>query len=545
MLRFFSNKNPNQLGASRRQLIYQEKDEQGIISIFFNESFANRVRGEYQYDVKGSWEKIGKPQDAEEKFKKYTVFEWVRDDKDYIEGDDTLLVIRRDENDFVKEVQNEVLLLSPILAPESGVIEIIKQEKEEICNNYLICKIHTQDIFSDSNSPQGEIYYGKFDKYEIPKHIRDRNEITGKFIFLTEWLVNSGDRVVKGQDIAKVRGGGSDKLYYTYQIKAKASGIIDLLKSEATLFVSDDVEQKEVIYIIYKDENIRFNHLYYNKSQIIIDDFTNNKILKWEIVGGYKFPYGATEENPIGGIISNSEIGKDLIFSYQNHQRRDYIVLMYFINDYKLAKGDKVYFQFENADVVDFEVIEKPYKSSYNWKRLYETKILITEKELLKFKEAKLTKWKIELESQNEQIVGLTGNDWYSGENYQTVVQNLATEYLELVNSEIENHIPLTEESEAKAPHGPDEFKCFVYLMVDITNGFHKIGISNSPEYRERTLQGEKPTIELLCAKEYPSRKIAESIEKALHLAYAEKRIRGEWFELQEEDVEELKITLK
>ena len=81
--------------------------------------------------------------------------------------------------------------------------------------------------------------------------------------------------------------------------------------------------------------------------------------------------------------------------------------------------------------------------------------------------------------------------------------------------------------------------------MIDTTNNFYKIGISNEPIYREKTLQSEKPTIELICSKEFPSRTIAESIEKALHEAFATKRIRGEWFNLDIQEVEEIKNTLK
>lgn len=86
---------------------------------------------------------------------------------------------------------------------------------------------------------------------------------------------------------------------------------------------------------------------------------------------------------------------------------------------------------------------------------------------------------------------------------------------------------------------------CYVYLMVDTANGFHKIGISNHPEYREGTLQSEKPTIELVCSKQYPSRLIASAIESALHTAFGKKRLRGEWFDLSEKDVNDIKLTLK
>lgn len=85
---------------------------------------------------------------------------------------------------------------------------------------------------------------------------------------------------------------------------------------------------------------------------------------------------------------------------------------------------------------------------------------------------------------------------------------------------------------------------CYVYLMLDEANGYHKIGISNHPEYREKTLQSEKPTITLLCAKEYPTRLIAEAIESALHKAFGSKRVRGEWFKLDDIDVENLKAAL-
>lgn len=86
---------------------------------------------------------------------------------------------------------------------------------------------------------------------------------------------------------------------------------------------------------------------------------------------------------------------------------------------------------------------------------------------------------------------------------------------------------------------------CYVYLMHDTSNGFYKIGISNNPEYRESTLQGEKPTIEKICDKKYPSRKIASAIESSLHKVFESKRIRGEWFRLDSIDVWQISETLK
>jgi hypothetical protein len=68
--------------------------------------------------------------------------------------------------------------------------------------------------------------------------------------------------------------------------------------------------------------------------------------------------------------------------------------------------------------------------------------------------------------------------------------------------------------------------------------------MSNNPEYRERTLQSEKPTIVKLCAKEFPNRAIAGAFESALHKTFESKRLRGEWFELDDNDITAIIMSL-
>lgn len=81
--------------------------------------------------------------------------------------------------------------------------------------------------------------------------------------------------------------------------------------------------------------------------------------------------------------------------------------------------------------------------------------------------------------------------------------------------------------------------------MHDEANGFYKIGMSNNPIYREGTLQSEKPTIKLIASHKYPSRKFASALEAALHNLYSNLHVRGEWYRLRDEDVNEIIEGLK
>jgi len=67
----------------------------------------------------------------------------------------------------------------------------------------------------------------------------------------------------------------------------------------------------------------------------------------------------------------------------------------------------------------------------------------------------------------------------------------------------------------------------FIYIMKDTTHPYLKIGYSNNPSYRESTLQGEKPTIELIA-----KYKGTMQQEQTCHRILAKYRKRGEWFEV-------------
>ena len=80
----------------------------------------------------------------------------------------------------------------------------------------------------------------------------------------------------------------------------------------------------------------------------------------------------------------------------------------------------------------------------------------------------------------------------------------------------------------------------YIYVMIDYNTNYYKIGRSNKPEIREKTLQSEKPTIELLGKWE-----AKVQTEKLLHNHFDNKRVRGEWFDLSAEDLKNIPNLIK
>lgn len=74
-----------------------------------------------------------------------------------------------------------------------------------------------------------------------------------------------------------------------------------------------------------------------------------------------------------------------------------------------------------------------------------------------------------------------------------------------------------------------------VYLMKNMATGYYKIGRSNQPQLREKTLQAQEPDVRLVGRFEAQT-----GYERALHQRYASKRLRGEWFALDYGDLFDL-----
>lgn len=81
-----------------------------------------------------------------------------------------------------------------------------------------------------------------------------------------------------------------------------------------------------------------------------------------------------------------------------------------------------------------------------------------------------------------------------------------------------------------------DKNLTYVYLMVNVDTSLIKIGFSNDPSYRERTLHSKEPSVHLIALWQADKSK-----EKLLHNHFQDKRRRGEWFKLDLLDLQYIK----
>jgi biotin carboxyl carrier protein len=428
----------------------------------------------------------------------------------------------RVDGDWVNE--NEVICYInnyfPILSDKSGYIEHIFKKGDLLKDGDRVAIIHNEGEYSKQNSIQNDNYYHYCKKKHLP-------------FSSVNWFVNDGEYVRQGHTIYSAESVYVDKFSH----KAEKNGYIDINYIDKF----KEYKQKDLIYTIRTNDQIRVNKKYVNIPEIIFDDFTKTKSIYWKKISTQNIKYSK-------GIISLSDDKNiELTFTFNYIKANDYIVFYFNPKQIKLKTNDIISFLFNNDEVISFQIINRPavIKNKFQESEI-EIKFLITKRELELFTSEYIKKWKITLVETNIEILGGDYgliNEYYTKSNLAIVINKFAIDYLQTVKKEIKDYIPL-EFIEENDDIRRNE-KCYVYLMKDTANDFYKIGISSKPEYREKTLQSEKPTIELIITKEYPIRKIAESFEKALHETYSEKRIRGEWFKLEEEDVTNIKGALK
>lgn len=209
---------------------------------------------------------------------------------------------------------------------------------------------------------------------------------------------------------------------------------------------------------------------------------------------------------------------------------------------HKFAKGDSFHFVFENNKHLEYQL--RKAAANTNNPSYKQVTFMMLPQDIKLFASENLIGIRCEFQNGDAPLELKKENDLASL-TFKFYFQKYIKALLECgVNIDAADYKCESASEVKKEPLKSKEESCFVYLMKDETNGYYKIGISNRPEYRERTLQSEKPTIALLCAKEFPTRIIAEAIESALHKAFEDKRLRGEWFALDEKDVLDIIKTI-
>ena len=303
--------------------------------------------------------------------------------------------------------------------------------------------------------------------------------------------------------------------------------VIPIFASDEGYFMNrssciDKIHSGYHLYTIYKSADVFQDVVFPSEFVTGNDSFTQKPFIKATSYGGNKdgFHFG----------------GMALRFEFINNK---HTLNVLFSTEYiQFTNKCTLHLLLEDGSILNFSDFKKPVKCFDKKHKITSTTLNTRDIEFLSCK--KVIKWQLI----NDEGVVLEESFFPARKSHLTdfrrkVFQDYFIKYLSLYND-----IKIGAEEDSKVEEITNS-SCFVYLMVDTTNNFHKIGISNKPQYREHTLQSDKPTIELLCAKEYPTRIIAEAIESALHKAFASKRIRGEWFNLDVSEIEDIKKTLK
>lgn len=522
--------------------------EDNNYKLYFNEKTISDDSLTWTIDEEGTLELLNNPEllfklrdNKLEPDPNFQIFEWIRADGSYVRKDEVILFIKKGNSEIYKDAFKKVWLGKPIKSPATGYLHIDIQTKNEVKEGDLVFHVN---IETEPTSDNSEFQY-LFNRFDIPEDIRAGAKNIwhpdDKPIYISEWLVENGQFVNADTPVLKIKCGNVVETYFEYLLPASKPGFISFARfiPEEYPTIHGKIKQREHLFTIFDTIDAKF----YNKYEIEDDGFSGAKSLIWSVVGGLERPFNSSEISPIGGLQLSTTDGKDIFVAINNLKGLDYLMIYYFSDELRLNKFDKIFFLFDNKEIISFEFSSKGIKTNSSWKNLYEIKIPITINEINNFANCTLNKWKIEKDENGEIFTGNVGNSWYTKKEIQRIFQNLVADYFDAIETQFADYKPVID-SKTNESSVEDE-KCFVYLMVDTINSFHKIGISNKPHYREKTLQSEKPTIELICSKEFPSRTIAESIEKALHEAFSSKRIRGEWFDLNIKEIDEIKKTLK
>lgn len=369
-----------------------------------------------------------------------------------------------------------------------------------------------------------------------------------------KWNVDNFSKVNNGQHICCIIKNPYGYKRKEYNIYSPFTGIIVIGKNGGNKEYSyrEEMEIND-LFSIYKDKHslLKWHFNLGNDAITNKDIFEGTISLEWSKVAGRDLPRSKDEffEEGYRGFEMCSDTGQYIVVSLRVKSNVPYIVFSVDSSSIRLSNGDTVELLFENnygeKNVLTFpitrDIIDESLKGIYD----VSSYCKLSESDIECMRENNCVSWRVKFGKQPLiSVVGYNASIWSPREYAGDVFRAYVEEYLDQIEElKIEYPIEFTPAlTDIKTSIANES--CYVYLMCDTSNGYFKIGISNNPEYRERTLQSEKPTIEKLCAKEYPNRAIASAIERALHKTYESKHIRGEWFMLDADDVNAIMATL-
>ena len=399
-----------------------------------------------------------------------------------------------------------------------------------------------------------------FNEYLYDEHFSDDFpfwdwEAEGKLPCLRyEWKTPNYASVIKGQHVCSIIKNPYGNNRKEYKIFSPVSGFINIDKNiDKTEYKYQQEMNISELFTVYKDKStlVYWKYLLGFDEIKEVDNFEGTLSLSWDKVAGRELPPNEDEIWTEGykGFEMVADSGRYMIVSLQVKSNVPYIVFSFNSKITRLSNGDFVDLLFEDI-CGDSTVLTFPITRNYtndSFANVYDVSYFceLSQSDIDCMRDNNCVSWRVRFGKQPlMSIVGSNESSWCPKEFAGEVFKAYANQYMDLIEELSDEHtISFSSPVISNASIIADD-TCYVYLMYDSSNGYYKIGISNQPEYRERTLQSEKPTIEKICAKSYPNRTIASAIESALHKAYDSKRLRGEWFALDANDVSAIIATL-
>ncbi|MBR5729459.1 MAG: GIY-YIG nuclease family protein [Prevotella sp.] len=368
-----------------------------------------------------------------------------------------------------------------------------------------------------------------------------------------DWKVLNFSNVTKGQHVCSIIKNPYEQKRIEYKIYSPVSGIIAFgINSEKTEYRYQREMCINDLFSLYKDRHLMLLGHFLNSELVEKDNFDNSSIsLKWTSVAGRKLPPSEDDifETNYNAFEMTSDSGKSIFVSLQLRNNIPYIVFSVNSKIIRLSNGDSVDMLFKETSgettLLNFPITKNYVNESL--RNLYDTSYFceLSFDDMTCLLNNDCINWRVRFSKQPLMSISGTNESYWCPREYAGEVFKIyAEQFWELIKDLREENTILFTSQKVNNGNVLANEPCYVYLMYDTSNGYYKIGISNQPEYRERTLQSEKPTIEKICAKPYPNRTIASAIESALHKAYEIKRIRGEWFALDASDVNAIIATL-